>query len=280
MYNKLFTKILDSSIWMEPITTRIVWITLIAAMDEDGFVQFAGVNNVAHRAVVSFEDAEKAIKTLESPDANSSDPENEGRRIERVPGGWIVLNSRKYRDLVKRENIKDQTRERVRKFRESKASVAGKRVTQRNATKRSGNADVRIGNELVTPSEADTDTKTREAETAPASPPTPPAVESKKPRKPRAPKPPEMSDGEWLESLKAKPDNAGKDVGSEYAKMLAWCERKRETPTRRRFEAWLKRIEQPLALPAASAPKKPFVPEPHRGIFTQKDLDDLNASYG
>lgn len=114
----------------------------------------------------------------------------------------------------------------------------------------------------------------------PASPPTPPAVESKKPRKPRAPKPPEMSDGEWLESLKAKPDNAGKDVGSEYAKMLAWCERKRETPTRRRFEAWLKRIEQPLALPAASPPKKPFVPEPHRGIFTQKDLDDLNASYG
>ena len=37
-------------------------------------------------------------------------------------------------------------------------------------------------------------------------------------------------------------------------------------------------------LPASGAskapPKKPFIPQPHRGIFTQEDLDMLNASYG
>ena len=94
MYNKLFTKILDSSIWMESAPTRIVWLTLIAAMDETGFVQFASIGNLAHRALVSREDAEAAVKTLESPDPDSSDPDNEGRRIQKVPGGWMVLNAR------------------------------------------------------------------------------------------------------------------------------------------------------------------------------------------
>src|SRR5271156_6601045 len=100
MYNKIFTKILDSSIWLEPDATRIVWITMIAAMDETGFCQFASAGNVAQRAVVSREAAEEAINSLESPDKNSFDPDNEGRRIEKVPGGWIVLNAEKYRAIV------------------------------------------------------------------------------------------------------------------------------------------------------------------------------------
>ena len=141
MYNKLFTKILDSSIWMESIETRIVWLTFIAAMDETGFVQFASVENVAHRARVGIEAASMAVKTLESPDFNSSDPENDGRRVERVPGGWIVLNAQKYRELVTRVVIQEQTRNRVRRFREKK---------------RSGNGPVTPRNESVTPSKADT----------------------------------------------------------------------------------------------------------------------------
>jgi len=143
MYNKLFTKILDSSIWLESTPTRLVWITMIAAMDEDGMCQFASVANLAHRARVTKEEAESAIACLESEDVDSSDPENEGRRIERVPGGWIVLNARKYRELVTREVVKEKTRARVARFREKKACNAG--VTH---VKRS-----------VTPSETDTDTQ-------------------------------------------------------------------------------------------------------------------------
>ena len=86
MYNKLFTKILDSSVWLESTATRIVWIMLLAAMDQDGFCQFASVGNVAARARVSIEDAREAMKTLESPDEDSGNPKNEGRRIERVQG--------------------------------------------------------------------------------------------------------------------------------------------------------------------------------------------------
>lgn len=132
MYNKLFTKILDSSIWLEPDATRIVWLTLIAAMDEEGWTQFASVANLAHRARVSLPDAELAVKALESPDPNSSDPDNEGRRIERCAGGWLVLNSEKYREMVTRSIIKEQTRLRVAEFRKKRKEGCNAPVTQAN----------------------------------------------------------------------------------------------------------------------------------------------------
>ncbi len=147
MYNKLFSKIVDSSIWLEPTPTRIVWLMFIAVMNEDGFVQFASVANVAYRARISDEDAEQAIKILEGPDPNSADDENDGRRIEKVPGGWIVLNAQKYRDLVTREMVREQTRIRVARKREK-----DKGVTECNA-------DVTQSNAKVTPSDTDTDTK-------------------------------------------------------------------------------------------------------------------------
>ena len=125
MYNKIFTKILDSSVWLEPTSTRIVWITLIAAMDETGFCPFAAIGNVASRARVTAEEARKALETLESPDPESSDSDNDGRRIERVPGGWVVLNATKYRAIVTRVNAQDKTRDRVRRFREKKRSGNG-----------------------------------------------------------------------------------------------------------------------------------------------------------
>ena len=123
MYNKIFTKLLTSSIWMESVPTRIVWLTCIAAMDEDGFVSSATPQNLANLANVGLPEATEAIRVLEAPDPNSSDPENDGRRIERVPGGWMVLNSRKYRDIVTRQVAKEQNRLRVARHRESKRMV-------------------------------------------------------------------------------------------------------------------------------------------------------------
>jgi hypothetical protein len=124
MYCKLFGKILDSSIWLESDSTRIVWITLMASMDEDGMCQFASSVNVARRAGVTAEQAVAALKLLEGPDPHSSDRDNEGRRIERVPGGWIVLNAPKYRAIVTRNEIKRLSRERSQRYRDKKKSAA------------------------------------------------------------------------------------------------------------------------------------------------------------
>lgn len=144
MYNKLFTKILDSSIWMEATPTRIVWITLLAAMDEDGYASFASVQNLAHRAIVPIEETETAVKILESPDQISPDQEHEGRRIERVPGGWLILNAKKYRDMINRVLVREGTRLRVAKHRASK-----KELSEAN-TEADTYSEVTVGNNDVT----------------------------------------------------------------------------------------------------------------------------------
>lgn len=121
MYNKLFSKILDSSIWLEPAETRIVWITLLAAMDEDGFAHFSAIENLASRARVTVEQAAKAVECFIAPDPNSGNPANEGRRIERVPGGFIILNAAIHREVISRVIQREQNRQRVAKHRSTKA---------------------------------------------------------------------------------------------------------------------------------------------------------------
>ncbi len=150
MYNKLFSKIVTSSIWLEPTPTRIVWLMFIALMNEDGFVQFASAANVAHTARINDPEADEAIKILEGPDPNSADEENDGRRIEKVPGGWMILNAGKYRDLVTREMVREQTRIRV-------------------ARKRAKDKGVTLCNAPVTPSDTDTDTDTEKRKRRPLS---------------------------------------------------------------------------------------------------------------
>jgi hypothetical protein len=133
MYNKLFTKILDSSIWLAPDPHRLVWITLIAAMDEDGNAMFASAGNLAARARVTREQAELAISDFEATDPDSGDPDNEGRRIERFPGGWHVLNAHKYRDMVTKAIIREQTRVRTANYR-AKQRAGDAPVTQEERT--------------------------------------------------------------------------------------------------------------------------------------------------
>jgi hypothetical protein len=93
-------------------------------MDETGFCSFAAPANIANRARVSLEETVEALEHLSSPDPNSFDPDNEGRRVEHVPGGWMVLNAGKFREIVTRSDQQQKTRERVRRFRERKRALA------------------------------------------------------------------------------------------------------------------------------------------------------------
>jgi hypothetical protein len=102
MYSKLYSSLLLSSVWSEDDETRLLWITLIAAADREGYV-FGSAAGLATIARLSIERAMAALETLKSPDPYSADlstsPENEGRRLEVVPGGWRLINYKKYRDL-------------------------------------------------------------------------------------------------------------------------------------------------------------------------------------
>jgi hypothetical protein len=130
MYNKLFTTILDSSIWLEPTHVRIVWITLLAAMDKDGFAHFSAVGNLSGRARVKDEEAADAITILMNPDPHNQDQPNDGRRIERVPGGFLVLNAPKYRAIHDAEMQLEANRNRVANWRAKQAAKEAKRAAR------------------------------------------------------------------------------------------------------------------------------------------------------
>jgi len=108
-YSKLFSEIVTSSIWSEDDKTRIVWITMLALKDSRGFVP-AALPGLANAARVSVARCEAAVAILESPDKHSRTPDNDGRRIKKVDGGWMVLNHDKYRDKRADEERKEYQR--------------------------------------------------------------------------------------------------------------------------------------------------------------------------
>jgi len=95
-YTKLFNSILASTVWSEPVETRIVWITLLAMADKHGVAE-GSVPGLAVFARLPIEAVRTALKRLSSPDRDSRSQEHEGRRIESVDGGWLILNHAKYR---------------------------------------------------------------------------------------------------------------------------------------------------------------------------------------
>jgi hypothetical protein len=117
MYNKLFTSILDSSIWCEDDGVIRIWVTLLAVMDENGFCKFGGIHGLARRANKTLDETARCVEILESPDKYDPEQEYEGRRIEKVPGGWVVLNAVKYRNMATRAIALEKNRQRVQKFR-------------------------------------------------------------------------------------------------------------------------------------------------------------------
>lgn len=95
-FTKLVPEIIQSSIWNESSDIRIVWITLLAVKDENGYVR-GDVRTIARLANVDVEAAGRAIDAFLAPDPGSHTPDNEGRRIGTAAGGYVVLNHALYR---------------------------------------------------------------------------------------------------------------------------------------------------------------------------------------
>lgn len=108
-FTKLQRSIVTSSIWLQDAETRLVWITLLALCDRDGIVR-ASPLGLAHQARVSPEGCHNALELLQSPDGDSRSKEYDGRRIERVDGGFLVLNYTRILGEGAREERRDYNR--------------------------------------------------------------------------------------------------------------------------------------------------------------------------
>lgn len=129
MFTRLFQSILESSVWCEDSDTKVVWITLLAMADMKGCV-FAAVPGLSKRAGVPLAKTREALELFQRPDPDSQDlercPENEGRRIERISGGWRILNHEFYQKLASAEDRRLKANARVQKHRDGvKAAASG-----------------------------------------------------------------------------------------------------------------------------------------------------------
>jgi hypothetical protein len=96
-WSPLFSDIVCSSIWNEDDHTRLVWVTMLAIKGGNQVVR-ATIGGLAHQARVPVEGCRKAIEKLCSPDPDGLDQPWEGRRIQPVEHGWLVLNGETYRN--------------------------------------------------------------------------------------------------------------------------------------------------------------------------------------
>jgi len=114
-YTKLFASIVSSTLWSEDSDTRVVWITMLAMADKHGEVT-ATIPGLARLAGVSLEACEAALVNFLAPDKYSRTETAEGRRIEKIEGGWALINHGKYRRLASKEDSVEKNAERQRRF--------------------------------------------------------------------------------------------------------------------------------------------------------------------
>lgn len=236
-FTKLFSRIVASSIWNESKDTKIVWVTILAMKNQDHIVD-CSLGGLAVLARVSLEECEKAVAVLEAPDPDDSSGVEQGRRIKKIQGGWLVVNGEAWQEKGvadwKLEQIKAQTAERVRKHRARKqgnVTVTGSNGVYGNVTPLLDKTEIRQEEEksscFVLENEA-----SRTSEIGSASPKTP----EKKPRR-KTP----MMNGEALQEFKRNPAYEGLDVSREAWKFKTWCETNEKPQTKKRFTNWLNR---------------------------------------
>ncbi|KKL64105.1 hypothetical protein LCGC14_2168390, partial [marine sediment metagenome] len=103
-------KLLRSTLWVgaDP-ATKVVWITMLALSDQFGEVE-GSLPGLAHASNVSLDETSKALDYFRAPDPHSQTKDHEGRRIEDIEGGWLVLNYAKYREFRTEAQVKEATR--------------------------------------------------------------------------------------------------------------------------------------------------------------------------
>jgi hypothetical protein len=127
-FTKLFNTIITSSIWSADDKTRIMWVTFLALADQNGYVA-GSIPGLAAMARMSIEDTKRCIEALESPDEYSRTPDEEGRRLRKVTGGWVLVNHWKYRAMIVEQARKASNREAQRRHRANNSDPSSKCMT-------------------------------------------------------------------------------------------------------------------------------------------------------
>ena len=114
-------RLAQSSLLDRDVATRWIFVFMLSQADADGRYRCASVAGLARVAAVTLEQAEKAVRDLEGPDADSTTKDHEGRRILRIPGGWQITAYQAYREYRTRKQVQEAAKKkRQRELREKR----------------------------------------------------------------------------------------------------------------------------------------------------------------
>lgn len=127
-WTPIWSFIVDSSLWEEPYHVRLLFLTMLSLKDADHVVRWDGYK-LSKKSHIKPEECVDGLKVLSSPDKRRAafdcleEQQYEGRRIEKVSAGWLVLNGEKYREMVRSINIRKYKTEWQRQKREQEKGI-------------------------------------------------------------------------------------------------------------------------------------------------------------
>lgn len=102
---------------------------MLAMADQFGVVE-ASVPGLSDMARVTVAECREALDELQQPDPDSRSSEQEGRRIEKVEGGWRLINHGKYREKMSRDERREYQRLYQRSYRKQNVNSDSDKLTK------------------------------------------------------------------------------------------------------------------------------------------------------
>lgn len=132
-FTKLDDGLIFSSILTEDDAVFKVWVLILSRTEQDGIARISPsfLGSVCRK---DGQEIERCLGVLSSPDHASRSLNDDGRRIERVDGGFRVINYAKYRQRAETEEVRAYERERKRRQRESSVPEVSRTEPGRSAS--------------------------------------------------------------------------------------------------------------------------------------------------
>jgi hypothetical protein len=239
-FTKLFSTIITSSIWSENDKTRILWITMLALTDKNGICS-ATIPGLAATARMTLEEVEASILILEKPDPYSRSTAAEGRRIQKVDGGWFLTNYGEYR----KKRQQEERREYMRRY------IADRRSVNNNVNNGKQKLTMLAHAEAEAEAEAKREIPVPDAKAHPK--------QAARPRVLTL-----ATDEQWLAEIRPQYAKIGVDVDVETVKATVWLttpKGKGRKFTRHFFINWLNKADRTIQttdIPSNGRKARPF----------------------
>lgn len=125
-WTPLWSQVVESTLWEEPLPVRVLFLTMLAIKDPDHVVRMP-FRRLCKKANMEPEVCQPALKVLMDPDSRSAEEQAyQGRRVEEVEGGWLVLNGEHYRKEMSKLMLRLRKTEWQREDRAKKRAMRGK----------------------------------------------------------------------------------------------------------------------------------------------------------